>query len=112
MNKPYIDDTFMWYNDGVHSALCSLADKYDNAIPVFGAALGAYDYVHCDTPDFKKFINRLRNVAYDAKFYKWHEGPVGAVRRFCRICLVDPTLIEIYTNMSIEQFCNKYCEEV
>lgn len=111
MDKTYIDDTNMWYNEGVHRAVCSLAKKYDNAIPVFGGALGAYDYVNCNNPDFKKFINRLRNVAYDAKFYKWHEGPVGAVRRFCRMCLVDPALIETYINMSIEQFCAKCCQE-
>lgn len=108
MNKPYIDDRHMWHNESVHRAVCSLVNKYDNAALIFGTAVIAFDYINCDEPDYKKFINRLRNVAYDAADCKWHEGVVGAVRRFCDICLADITVIEALTDMSIEEFCDKY----
>ena len=107
MNKAYIDDTHMWYNAGVHRAICSLADKHDNAIPVFGGALGAYEHINCDNPDFKKFVKCLPEVIHSAKFYKWHEGTIGAARRFCRLCLVDPALIELYIGTSFEELCKE-----
>lgn len=106
MSKPYIDDTCIWYNEGVHSAICSLAEKHDNAIAVFGGALGAYDCIHCDNPNFDEFIlTYLSEAIKSARFHKWHEGAVGALRRFCHICLVDPALVEAYIGVSFEELC-------
>lgn len=44
---------------------------------------------------------KYSSVVKNAIFYKWHEGTVGAVRRFCHLCLVDPALVELYFGMSI-----------
>ena len=106
MKKPHIDDTHIWYNEGVHQELCSLAKKYDNAIPVFGGALGAYECIHCDNPNFNEFILiYLSEVIKSARFHKWHEGDVGALRRFCHICFVDPMLVEAYIGTTFEELC-------
>lgn len=96
-------DDVLWYNQGVYNAINALADKYPNAIPVFGGALGAYEYVNSDTPNFSKFVDCLLYVAHNAKFYNWHEGVVGAIHRFCRLCLVDTALVEVYIGMPLEK---------
>lgn len=105
MNKQIYSENVQWYNQGVHRAICSLDNKYPNAIPVFGGALGAYEYINCDHPDFGKFVGCLPTVVSNAKFYKWHEGVIGALRRFCRLCLVDPALIEAYLGITFEELC-------
>lgn len=92
-----------WYNDGVYNAITALAEKHDNAIPVFGGALGAYEYINSDNPDFKSFVGYLPSVVSGAKFFKWYEGVVGALRTFCHLCFVDPALIECYIGMSFEE---------
>ena len=101
-NAMYSND-ILWYDPMIKSAVESLAEKYSNAIPIFGGALGAYNYVNSDTPDFKSFMLCLSHVASSAKFFKWHEGVAGAVRRFCRICLVDPALVELYLGARLNE---------
>ena len=91
----------VWYNQGVYNAITKLDDKYSNAIPVFGGALSAYECI--SKSDFKSFVAYLPEVIHSAKFYKWHEGAVGALRRFCRLCLVDPALVELYLGMSFTE---------
>jgi hypothetical protein len=105
MNKQLYAENFAWYNEGVYKAITALDNKYSNAIPIFGGALGAYEYINCNTPDFAKFVKCLSTVIDNAKFYKWHEGAVGAIRRFCRLCLVDPALIEAYIGITFEELC-------
>lgn len=107
MNKSMYSDDIIWYDQGVYNAIEALAAQYDNAIPVFGGALGAYEYVNSDTPNFSKFVGCLCHVIKNAKFYHWHEGAVGAIRRFCRLCLVDPALIECYLGMSLNELCSE-----
>lgn len=94
---------FIWYDKSVYNAITALDAKYPNAIPVFGGALGAYEYINSSTPDFDKFISCMVRVIDDAKFYNWHEGVVGALRRFCRLCYVDPALVELYIGMSFNE---------
>lgn len=78
-----------------------LDNKYPNTIPVFGGALWAYEYAK--KSDIKTFVTYLPHVISEAKFRGWHEGAVGALRRFCRICLVDPMLIEAYLGIKFEE---------
>ncbi|MGN5455177.1 MAG: hypothetical protein ACI4XN_04260 [Candidatus Kurthia intestinigallinarum] len=96
MKKQQYSSDIMWYDEGVKNAIESLSEKYPNAIPVFGGALGAYEYVNSDNPDFNKFMVCLCHAVDNARFYNWHEGVAGAVRRFCHLCLVDPALVEVY----------------
>ena len=103
MKKAMYSDDVVWYDTGIHNAITTLAEEYSNAIPVFGGALGAYNCINSDEPDFKGFINALSTVAQNAKFYKWHEGIVGALRRFCRLCLIDPALIEAYIGSTFHE---------
>lgn len=103
MLKEQYSEDFHWYDQGVYNAITALDEKYPNAIPVFGGALGAYNYVNSETPNFEKFIKCLPEVAESAIFFKWHEGVVGALRRFCRLCHVDPALIELYMGMSFNE---------
>ena len=105
MNTTNIISTNKWYEESAYQSVHSLAEQYDNAIPIFGGALGAYEHINCDSPNYKQFIKCLVNTIEDAKFYKWHEGAVGAARRFCRLCLVDPALIELYIGTSFEELC-------
>lgn len=97
-----------WYDKGVYNAINTLSTKYSNAIPVFGGALGAYEYINSDHPNFNAFMTCLPSVVKNAIFYKWHEGTVGAVRRFCRLCLVDPALVELYFGMSIVSIVDEW----
>ena len=76
-------------------AIETLAEKYPNAIPIFGVALwidGVEELVDC-----------LPNLIDDVKFYGWHETPANACRTLCRLCFVDPALIEAYIGMKFEQ---------
>lgn len=103
-NLMYSED-FQWYDPAIYNAIMALDNKYPNAIPVFGGALGAYNHINSEHPDFNKFIRCLPEVVHSAKFYSWHEGIVGAVRRFCHLCLVDPNLVEVYIGVSLDEFC-------
>jgi hypothetical protein len=72
-----------------------LAETHRNAIPIFGVALwidGVEELVAC-----------LPNLIDDVKFYGWHETPADACRRLCRLCFIDPALIECYIGMKFEQ---------
>ena len=101
MNPLYSSDN--WYDQGVHNAIMSLNSKYPNAIPVFGGALGAYNCINCDKPDFSKFVSYLPDLIHSAKFHHWHEGAVGAIHRFCHLCMVDPALVEVYLGVSFAE---------
>lgn len=83
----------------------NLDDKYGNAIPVFGGALWAYKYA--EKGDIKTFVTYLPHIVSEAKFRGWHEGIVGALNRFCHICLVDPKLIEAYIGITFEELIKK-----
>lgn len=81
----------------------NLSREYDNAIPVFGGADIAYARACGEDPSLKVFVNYLPPVASAAKYFKWHEGVAGALRRFCHICLVDPALVEAYLGIKFEE---------
>lgn len=102
MNKQQYSDDFIWCDQNIYNAITALDNKYPNAIPVFGGALSAYNYINSDNPNFDKFISCIPTVIQNAQFYNWHEGVVGAIRRFCRLCLVDPALVEVYIGMPLE----------
>lgn len=94
----------MYKNDeGTINRIIALGNKYENAIPVFGGAAIAYNYIHQTKPDFESFIEYLSFVIDEAIFRRWHEGAAGACRTFCHLCLVDPMLVEAYLGMRFEQ---------
>ena len=101
----YSEDT-LWYDPAVYNAITALSDQYSNAIPVFGGALGAYNHIHSEHPNYEAFIKCLSEVLSNAKFYHWHEDSATTLRRFCRLCFIDPTLIELYIGMSFNELCN------
>lgn len=103
MNNEQYSEDFLWYDKSIYNAISKLSAKYPNAIPVFGGALSAYNCVNSDTPDFEKFISFFPTVIKNADFYNWHEGAVGALRRFCHICYVDPSLVELYMGMNLAE---------
>lgn len=84
-----------------HNIEC-LDSKYSNAIPVFGGALWVY---HDNNFSSERFISGLSHVAENAKFFKWHEGVVGAMRRYCHLCMVDPVVVEAELGMKFEELC-------
>lgn len=84
-----------------HKIEC-LDNKYPNAIPVFGSALWVY---HDNDFDSERFISGLSRIAENAKFFKWHEGVAGAMRRYCHICMMDPVAIEVALGMKFEELC-------
>ena len=79
-----------------------LDSKYPNAIPVFGGALWVYNG---DTFSNERFVNTLFTIATNAKFFKWHEGPAQAMRRFCNLCMIDSEVIELCLGMKFEELC-------
>lgn len=103
MNKQVSTDT-LWYDQSVYNSIMALDSKYNNAIPVFGGALGAFNAL--EVGDMDRFEALMTNAVDNAKFYKWHESPVEVARRFCHICCVDPMLIEAYLCETFEDiFC-------
>ena len=101
MYKQSINST--WYDQGVYNAITALDEKYPNAIPVFGGALSAYNNIHSDCPDYMSFVESVLSAAKNAAFHDWHEGTVGAMRRFCHLCFIDPSLIELYIGMTFAE---------
>jgi hypothetical protein len=72
-----------------------LDEQHSNAIPIFGVAIwidGVEELVAC-----------LPNLISDAKFWRWHDTPANACRTLCRLCFIDPTLIECYIGMKFEE---------
>lgn len=84
-----------------HEIEC-LDSKYPNAIPIFGGALWVY---HDNTMDWSRLISGLPHIVHSAKFFKWHEGVLGALHRYCHICMVDPMLVEVALGMKLEDLC-------
>lgn len=102
MNKQLYSTDTHWYDEQIHDKIVALDDKHHNAIPIFGGALWASKYI-TDTFDLSQFVSYLPTVAQNAKFYKWHDGIVGALRTFCNICTIDPALIEVYLGASFNE---------
>ena len=96
MSKIYADQSIIWYDQSIKSAIEELADQYPNAIPVFGGALSAAKYVHGDTFDMHKFCDMLADAIDNATFFGWHEPSADVARRFCHLCYIDPALVEVY----------------
>ena len=88
--------------DFIKHQIEELNSKYSNAIPVFGGALWVYDDNKFNS---HKFIAGLSNVANDAKFFGWHEGVAGAMRRYCHLCMVDPVLVESLLCTTFDELC-------
>ena len=79
-----------------------LDSKYPNAIPIFGGALWVY---HDNDFDSQRFMAGLHHIAENAKFFKWHEGVAGALRRYCHICMVDPHVVEVGLGATFKELC-------
>lgn len=88
------------YND-IHDHIIALSNKYpkENVVAIFGGALYAYEHVN----NFEKFVEYLQGVAHSAVFFKWHKGVADALRTFCHICYVDPTLVELYLGIHFNE---------
>ena len=80
-------------------AIESLAEKYSNAIPIFGGAL----WVH----DLERLVASLPSVISGARFFGWHAGVIDACRTFCHLCFIDPMLVECYIGMKFEQLIER-----
>jgi hypothetical protein len=87
----------------VAEILHNLNEQHEHAIAVLGGAYFAITCVHGDNIDMDQFVMFLPDVINKAQFFGWHEGIVGALNRFCHICLVDPALIEAYIGMRFEE---------
>ena len=74
-----------------------LAEKYPNAIPIFGGALWI------DYTDMDEIVNYLPNIIRSAHFWEWHAGLADACRMFCHCLFVDPALVEAYIGMTFER---------
>ena len=87
----------------IQHRILTLQDKYDNAVAVMGGAYWASQEVHNDKPNFNKFIEYLSNMLIDYDFLGWHESKPQAMRTFCKLAMVDPTLVEVYLGMKFEE---------
>lgn len=101
MIKDLCSNDIVWYDKAVLGAITALADKYDNAIPVFGGALGAHKCI--ERGDFAGFAGYFQDLIHSARFFKWHEDGATVLRRFCHLCFVDPALIELYLGQTFDE---------
>ena len=106
MIKDQYSDDIIWYDQAVHSAIVALDDKYGNAIPIFGGALGAYNCI--ERGDIAGFVGYFPDLIDSAKFFKWHENTATVLRRFCHLCFVDPVIIEVYLGRTFHQIEQDY----
>lgn len=83
--------------------ILALEDKHENAVAVMGGAYWAAQEVHCDHPNFEKFVEYLSNMIHDYKFFGWHEPIPQAMRTFCKLAMVDPMLVETYLGIKFEE---------
>ena len=102
MNKSMCSTDILWYDESVYNAIVALDCKYHNAIPVFGGALSAFNAL--EDGDYDKFKSLMLGAINDAKVFKWHESALEVARRFCRLCYVDPMLIEAYIGLRLEEW--------
>lgn len=107
MNKSLYSDDIIWYDQSIYNAINALSSKHSNAIPVFGCALSAAKYLQEDNYDFHKFVSFIPTVIQDAKFFKWHGGVINAIHIFCRLCYVDPAIVECYIGMSFDKLIER-----
>ena len=77
----------------VDDRLCALQERNTHAIPVLGGAVYAAEYA--EKNDLQKFMEYLPRVIESAYIYSWEGGIADALRTFCNLCLIDPTLIEV-----------------
>ena len=96
------DQDILWYDQSVYNAIMALDAKYHNAIPVFGGALGAFNAL--EVCDYDRFEALMLDAVDNAKFFKWHESAIEVARRFCRLCYVDPMLVEVYIGLRLEEW--------
>jgi len=87
----------------IKDKIVNLAMEYDYAIEVMNGAYWAAQEVHCDNPDFNKFVEYLFNMIINVKFWDWHESIPQAMRTFCNLAMVDPMLVEAYLGMKFEE---------
>lgn len=92
---------FIWYDQSVYDSIMALDSEYNNAIPIFGGTLGAFNAL--EVGDIDRFEALMTNAVDNAKFYKWHESSADVARRFCTICRIDPALIEAGFGMRFEE---------
>lgn len=102
MEKTMYSEDFTWYDKTVYHAIMTLSNKYPNAIPVFGGALGAYNAL--EAGDYDRFEALMLDAVDNAKFFKWHESAIEVARRFCRLCYIDPMLVEVYIGFRLEEW--------
>jgi hypothetical protein len=86
-----------WYDKSVHDHIEAIADKYDNAIPIFGGALWVHD------KGFDAIVDYLPKVVENARFFGWHAGIADAIRTYLHICNIDPMLVEAYLGVRFSQ---------
>lgn len=72
-----------------------LAEEHANAIPIFGGALWVNG--------IDGLVDYLPTLISSAKFFGWHETLADTCRRFCRLCFVDPALVECYIGVRFDQ---------
>lgn len=72
-----------------------LNERHSHAVAIFGCA--------ASVKDIKDVLDFLPQVIGNAKFYRWHESAANACRTFCHLCLIDPSLIEVYIGISFEK---------
>ena len=85
---------------GKQKMIEALAEKYPNAIPIFGGALWI------EPNDIEHLVKSLSHVLFEARYRNWHEGLAGACRTFCHLCQFDPMLVEIYIGTTFEDLIN------
>jgi hypothetical protein len=73
----------------------NLNERHSHAIAIFGCAA-------C-VKDIQGVLDCLAQVIKNAKFYRWHESPANACRTFCHLCLIDPSLVEVYIGVTFEK---------
>jgi len=90
----------------VKAMIDELSKEYDNVPAIFGGALFAYENIKTRGFDVDYFVGWLDRVVRAAERYNWHEGVSGALERFCRLCLVDPRLIEAHLDIRFKELDN------
>lgn len=82
----------------------ALAEKHDNAIPIFGGA------IFLDGSNLESIALYLPAIIRNAEFFRWHDSLANACRQFCHCLFIDPMLMEAYIGSSFEDFVEAFLD--
>lgn len=90
----------MDYENYAVQAIENLCEEYPRAYLVFVGATVV-------NGEIARLVEQIPGVIRNASLYDWHESIVDTLRRFCHLCSIDPSLVEVYIGQTFESMADE-----